>query len=137
VIVARFEGPGLTAAGDEDEIGHRVFRVRDSGQSAAMDRLMTGTTPTEPMPIVQGAAMVRPTPPRPVEHALLPPEAKPATPSATAPAPEKPDVSPARRSAGMLIAIALLALLVIGAAWLVMSSTRAVTNTPGTSAPRP
>jgi len=139
VIVARFEGPGLTPAGDEDEVGHRVFRVRDSGQSAAMDRLMTGTTPTEPMPIVQGPGMVRPTPPRPVEHALLPPETAPASPTAppASPVRETPDVSPARRSAGRLIAIALLALLVIGAAWFVMTSTRAVTNTPGTTAPRP
>jgi protein phosphatase len=132
-IVARFEGPGLTPAGDDDEVGHRVFRVRDSGQSASMDRIMTGTTPTEPMPIVQRSEMVRPTPPRPVEHAVMPPVETPAAPKV----PETPLVSPARRSAGTLIAIALLTLLVIGAAWFVMRSTRSVTERTGTSAPRP
>jgi protein phosphatase len=144
VIVARFEGPGLTAAGDEDEVGHQVFPLRDSGQSTAMDRLMTGTTPTEPMPIVPRANMIRPTPPRPVEHALAPPPETPAasdTPATpTAPSepepPAAPQVSPARRSVGTLIAIALLTLLVIGAVWFVMQSTRAATATTGTSAPR-
>jgi uncharacterized membrane protein affecting hemolysin expression len=38
---------------------------------------------------------------------------------------------------GRLIAIALLSLFIIGAAWFVMNSTRAVTNKTGTSAPRP
>jgi protein phosphatase len=148
VILARFEGPGLTPAVDEDEVGHRVFRVRDSGQSSAMDRIMTGTTPTEPMPIVPGPGMVRPTPQRPVEHAVLPPLEKPKE-SETRVAPNAPnapngpsaaaapEVSPARRSVGRLIAIALLSLFIIGAAWFVMNSTRAVTNKTGTSAPRP
>jgi ferric-dicitrate binding protein FerR (iron transport regulator) len=110
-----------------------------------MDRIMTGTTPTEPMPVVRRSELVRPTPSRPVEHALMPepetPETAqtpetPETPETPKP-PETPEVSPARRSAGTLIAIALLALLVIGAAWFVMSSTRAVTDKTGTSAPRP
>jgi protein phosphatase len=142
VILARFEGPGLTPAADEDEVGHRVFRVRDSGQSSAMDRIMTGTTPTEPMPVVRRSEMVRPTPARPVEHAVMPAPETPETPETTETpetpkSRETPEVSPARRSAGTLIAIALLALLVIGAAWFVMSSTRAVTDKTGTSAPRP
>ena len=88
--------------------------------------------------------MIRPTPPRPVEHALAPPPETPAasnTPATpTAPSepepPAAPQVSPARRSVGTLIAIALLTLLVIGAVWFVMQSTRAVTATTGTSAPR-
>lgn len=132
VIVARFEGPGLTPAGDEDEVGHRVFPLRDSGQASSMDRLMTGTTPTEAMPVVSRNGIVRPTPPRPVEHAVLPPDEPPKqTPELT------PEVSPARRSVGTLIALALLSLLIIGGVWLVMRSTRAVTETTGTSAPRP
>lgn len=132
VIVARFEGPGLTPAGDEDEVGHRVFPLRDSGQASSMDRLMTGTTPTEAMPVVSRAGIVRPTPPRPVEHAVLPPDEPPKqTPELT------PEVSPARRGVGTLIALALLSLLIIGGVWLVMRSTRAVTETTGTSAPRP
>jgi len=129
VIVARFEGPGLTPAADEDEVGHRVFPLHDPRPSPAMgmDRPMTGTTPTEAMP-VPGPGMVRPTPARATEHAVLPPEEAP---------PPPPEVSPARRSAGTLIAIALLALLIIGAAWFVMRSTRTVTDTTGVSTPRP
>jgi flagellar biogenesis protein FliO len=63
----------------------------------------------------------------------MPPPETPETPKV----PETPVVSPARRSAGTLIAIALLTLLVIGAAWFVMRSTRSVTERTGTSAPRP
>jgi flagellar biogenesis protein FliO len=63
----------------------------------------------------------------------MPPVETPAAPKV----PETPLVSPARRSAGTLIAIALLTLLVIGAAWFVMRSTRSVTERTGTSAPRP
>jgi serine/threonine protein phosphatase PrpC len=139
VIAARFEGPGLTPAVDEDEVGHRVFRLRDSGQSAAMDRIMTGTTPTEPMPIVPRPVAERPTPARPTEHALLPAtEARP-TP-APPPIPEAadaPEVSPRRRSVGTLIAIALLGLLIIGTVWFVMRSTNAVTDTTSAKTPRP
>jgi len=133
VIVARFDGPGLTPAGDEDEVGHRVFPLRDSGQSNAMDRPITGTTPTEPMPVVPRAT-VRPTPVRAVEHALLPPvEPAPSAPELA----KSPEVSPARRRVGTLVALALLAGLIIGAAWFVMSSTHSVTDPAGTSAPRP
>jgi serine/threonine protein phosphatase PrpC len=141
VIVARFEGMGLTAAANEDEVGHRVFPLRDSGPSGSWDRIMTGTTPTEPMPIVPRADMVRPTPPRAVEHALSPaqeepaPSEKPVTPATPEPLAAL-EVSPARRSVGTLIAVALLTLLIIGAVWFVMRSTGAVTATTGTSAPR-
>ena len=140
VIVARFEGPGLTLAGDEDEVGHQVFWLRDSGASGAMDRMMTGTTPTQPMPVVARPGMVRPTPARPIEHAVLPPLEAVAAPTpspAPPPEPPAPDVSPERRSAGMLIAIGLFALLVIAGVWFVMETTRSATEPTGTSAPRP
>jgi PPM family protein phosphatase len=132
VIVARFEGPGLTPAGETDEVGHRVFPLHEPRPSPAMgmDRPMTGNTPTEPMPIVTSPGMIRPTPPRPTEHALLPPLEKP-------PVPETPVVTPARRNAGRLIAIGLFALLVVGAAWFVLHSAGAVTNKTGATAPRP
>jgi PPM family protein phosphatase len=131
VIVARFEGPGLTLAADEDEVGHQVFALHEPRPSPAMgmDRPMTGTTPTEPMPIVVGPGMVRPTPPRASEHALLPPPEVPKEP--------EPVVSPARRNAGTLIAIGLLALLIIGTAWFVIHGAGAVTDKTGTTAPRP
>jgi hypothetical protein len=141
VIVARFDGPGLTQAGDEDEVGHQVFSLRDSGASGPMDRVMTGTTPTEAMPVVERPGMVRPTPIRPTEHAVLPPLEAMAPPPP--PPPPAPDVSPARRSAGRLIAIGLFALLMVAGVWFVMHSTRSATDssgtsgTSGTSVPRP
>ena len=42
VIAARFEGDGLDVAAAEDEVGHRVFPLTDSGRTPAMgvDRLL-------------------------------------------------------------------------------------------------
>jgi protein phosphatase len=42
VIAARFDGAGLQAAADGDEVGHRVFPLADSGHTPAMgiDRLL-------------------------------------------------------------------------------------------------
>jgi len=137
VIVARFDGPGLTPAGDEDEVGHQVFSLRDSGASGAMDRVMTGTTPTQPMPVVERPGMVRPTPIRAIEHAVLPPLEAMAPPSPAPSPPTAPEVSPARRSAGRLITIGLFALLIVAGVWFVMHSTRSATDSTGTSAPKP
>jgi PPM family protein phosphatase len=137
VIVARFDGPGLTPAGDEDEVGHQVFSLRDSGASGAMDRVMTGTTPTQPMPVVERPGMVRPTPIRAIEHAVLPPLEAMAPPSPAPSPPPTPEVSPARRSAGRLITIGLFALLIVAGVWFVMHSTRSATDSTGTSAPKP
>jgi PPM family protein phosphatase len=137
VIVARFDGPGLTQAGDEDEVGHQVFSLRDSGASGPMDRVMTGTTPTQPMPVVERPGMVRPTPIRAIEHAVLPPLEAMAPPSPAPPPPPAPEVSPARKSAGRLIAIGLFALLIVAGVWFVIHSTRSATDSTGTSAPKP
>ncbi len=136
VIVARFDGPGLTQAGDEDEVGHQVFSLRDSGASGPMDRVMTGTTPTQPMPVVERPGMVRPTPIRAIEHAVLPPLEAMAPPSPAPSPPPTPEVSPARKSAGRLIAIGLFALLIVAGVWFVIHSTRSATDSTGTSAPK-
>src|SRR6185312_16293495 len=50
VIVARFEGAGLRAPGNEDEVGHRVFPLTDTGQTPAMpmDRVLHSESPAEP-----------------------------------------------------------------------------------------
>jgi protein phosphatase len=49
VILARFEGEGLPEAGDEDDVGHRVFAVPEGSSMTpqAMERLVEG--PTAPM----------------------------------------------------------------------------------------
>jgi protein phosphatase len=106
VIVARFDGSGLRAVTEADEVGHRVFRLAETGQTpirsieAAVDR----ETPTQPIPVVSH--------PRGAERDLT------AAPSAAdKPAYEAPAVSPARRSAGRLIAIILFLALVALAAW--------------------
>jgi len=127
VILARFDGRGLTAAAVEDEVGHRVFRLPDTGQSPAisMDRVGTGNTPTDPMPVISPAEAARLTPPRPANAVGDAPPAEPV------------DVSPARRSAGTVIAFALLAVLIVGAAWFIVHSTRGLTDPPGAGAPRP
>lgn len=120
VIIARFDGEGLNEYGEGDEVGHRVFALQDAGSTPAvgMDRVTEGptqplrpsrdrsTVPTEPVPILSA------------EPAMF--ENDPMT------APTEPITEPmerslsggaSRRSRGMVIAIALLALLVAGAAW--------------------
>jgi serine/threonine protein phosphatase PrpC len=49
VILCRFEGEGLAEAGEEDDVGHKVFSVPDGGSTPpmGMDRLTEG--PTAPM----------------------------------------------------------------------------------------
>jgi hypothetical protein len=85
--------------------------------------------------VVERPGMVRPTPARPTEHAVLPPLEPVAPPEP--PPPPPPDVSPARRSAGTLIAIGLFALLIVAGVWFVIHSTRSATDSTGTSAPKP
>ena len=108
VIVARFEGPGLRAVSEEDEVGHRVFSLPETGQTPAMsmDRIIDPNTPTQPIPVVEHPRTTRPIPQGPAD------EVRPSIPAT-------PVVSPARRSAGRLIAIVLLAALVGATGWFV------------------
>jgi protein phosphatase len=125
VILVRFGGPGLMPAGTEDEVGHRVFPLPETGQTpaAGLDRVneMGPGMPTPPMVAVASGiirALHLDTPPLPVSDDGA------------------PDVSPARRSAGRLIAIALMALLVAAAAWFVVQHLGARTAKTSTSATR-
>jgi hypothetical protein len=126
VIVARFDGAGLRPAGNEDEVGHRVFQLPETGQTPAMgiDRIVDMNSPTQPMPVVPRAT--RPIPAPSVERAS----------DASAPPQAQPEVSPARRSAGRVIAIVLLVLLVAAGAWFVYSHLPAATGSTTTSTPR-
>jgi serine/threonine protein phosphatase PrpC len=123
VIVARFEGQGLRAVEGADVVGHRVFPLPEAGQSPALpiDRMASGNTPTEPIPIV----------PRPAAPHLRTPIGVNALPME-----EAPDVSASRRSTGTLVAVMLLALLILAAAWFVARSTRPASDTPSASTPR-
>jgi protein phosphatase len=124
VIVARFEGAGLRDPNDTDEVGHRVFPLPETGQTPAMamDRIIDTGSPTQPVEAV----------PRPRATTTMTPESDAAKRDSerrkTVPiAPDAgliPEVSPSRRSAGRLIAIALLAILILGAAWFAITITR-------------
>lgn len=106
VIVARFEGSGLRAVTEADEVGHRVFRLAETGQTPvrSVETTVDRETPTQPIPVVPHPHGTERAVPVPLD-------------SATNPAYEAPPVSPARRSAGRLIAIVLLVALVAVAAW--------------------
>jgi serine/threonine protein phosphatase PrpC len=112
VIVARFEGTGLQASVTEDEVGHRVFQLPETGQTPAFgfERVIDTGSPTQPMAPAPRARTTRPLPQEvTLEHATVrQPSGARAVPTVA--------VSPARRSVGTLIAIALLAILVAGAA---------------------
>ena len=60
VIVVRFEGAGLVGAAAEDEIGHRVFQLPETGQTPAVpfDRVIESDAPTKPIPS-RTAAVIR------------------------------------------------------------------------------
>lgn len=107
VIVARFDGAGLAGAGADDEIGHHVFPLPETGQTAAVsaESMVDRDSPTDPIPIV----------PRPSDlPAPVPDESLIITDETEIP------VSRARRSGGRTIAVLLFLALVIGAAWFIM-----------------
>jgi len=124
VIVARFDGQGLLTAVIDDEVGHRVFPLPDTGLTPAMsmDRIIETTSPTMPMPSLDSVTR-RTT--RPLASA---------SDDRIAAAPN-PAVSPERRSRGMLIAGALLTVLVLGAVWFLVRAARTVA--PATDTARP
>ncbi len=143
VIVARFEGDGLLPATVEDEVGHRSFPLNDTRQTPAspMPRRsgptaapnpnsVTGAIPAYPSEAAEPS--FTPTVPATVSTALpavrpiVPPS--PSHPRARIPTPheEMPAVSAARRSTGMLIAMTLLVILILGAAALIVRTARSV-----------
>jgi serine/threonine protein phosphatase PrpC len=109
VIVARFYGPGLRDAGDTDEVGHRVYPLNETGHTPAVPIERLADAITQPMEV-------------PVRPRVTPrPDAAARARASGAGAPE---VSPERRSAGLLIAVALAALLVVGVAYFAVKMTR-------------
>ncbi|MEO5813691.1 MAG: Stp1/IreP family PP2C-type Ser/Thr phosphatase [Gemmatimonadaceae bacterium] len=115
VIAARFEGDGLTAPSNGDDVGHRVYRLStDSGQVQA--QRITGPTP--------GAADRRPTA-KLAQPLVVPLEA----PERMTPTLPIPMVSIRRKTRGSLIALALLVILLAGATWWVYSAASSVVQT--------
>lgn len=126
VIIARFDGSGLQGAASDDQIGHKVFPLPETGQTAAIqaERTLEVDTPPKSRSIPDFRK-----PPRT-------PDAAPHTSGRTMAAPEMPiGVSSARRSTGRLIATVLLTVLVIGAAWFAFSKVRSTTATPTATTP--
>jgi len=142
VIVARFEGSGLRAPGNEDEVGHRVFPLPDTGQTPAMpmDRVLHSESPAEPAAAVDTARVSGPTTrtsrPTPAQPIPTPPSAAARHSSGKA-ADAIPDVSPVRRSAGRVIAYVLLGLLVAAAAWFTAKQFHRPSDSTAASTPRP
>jgi len=120
VIAARFDGDGLSAPSNGDDVGHRVFPLStDSGQVQAQRRTTA--------PPATGTADRRPTGkiPQPLAVPLESPERK--TPTLAI-----PQVSARRKTRGSIIALGLLIALLAGATWWVYSTASSVvkTNTP-------
>lgn len=131
VIIAQFDGRGLAPPNDTDEVGHRVFPLK------------TGLTPVEPLDAFDLDPRVFPTEEMPAVEApdgavageagdnepvfetpsRAPSDLRKYTPKAAPPVPAAPPpvVSDIRRSTGRSISIALLAILILGAAWLLYS----------------
>ena len=131
VIAARFDGDGLSAPENGDDVGHRVFTLAtDSVQTAAQRRT---TSPT--MPVATGRSTLK----VPTREIVVPVAASVA---AAMFLPTTPQVSARRRLRGSLIALALLIVLLVGATWWVYRTASAVVTPRGggtavPAAPRP
>jgi len=115
VVVARFEGEGLEAPVETDDVGHRTFPLStDSGPTPVIDRL--GTATTKEMP-----AASRPN--------AMPPEAFILTSSVPN------DDAARRRSRGTLIAMMLLLVMLAAAMWWVYRTAARVIGPPSATTP--
>jgi serine/threonine protein phosphatase PrpC len=128
VIVARFDGPGLQPSATEDEIGHRVFPLPESGQTpttaldVVIEDLVTEAYPVPARPATGPLRLGESTVPN-----VLIEEPKPV---------QAPVVSPQRRGTGQLISLALLGLLLVAAGWLVVHYLGDSSDPPHASAPK-
>ena len=142
VIVARFDGEGLSTAAAEDHVGHAVYPLPDTGQTAAVssDAAAQADTPKSVRAVPPGLATEGRRPTTPLAPATTagardraPTRAIAPQPSAGSDVAERPAVSPSRRSAGRLIAYALLAAALIGAAWYVWHEAQKVVPSTSTA----
>jgi protein phosphatase len=157
VILARFEGEGLQPVSGDDEVGHRplpqndtrttpvavVPRPVEEARVEGFDGLPDGLPDDLPRDITRVIQSPVFQPPRPTAISAALPAARPvAQPSPVRSWPRtppevanaEPPVSPSRRSAGMLIAMLLLVVLIGSAAWLILRTARNVAPAADTSA---
>ena len=124
--------------GEGDDVGHRVFALSDGGSTPpiGMERIAEG--PTQPMLRASGAGASRPTAPVEQQPVMVPDDELTSAPTLeTIDAVSTDEVKPGRRSRGMAIALALLALLIIAASWYAVSMVKKVQPEPTpTTAPR-
>ncbi len=139
MIVARFDGEGLHVDGHgaEDDVAHRPLSLPDPNRTPALPGEIVASDEAT-LKVRTGGFEKRATPPPGIVHA--PVEREIETDPLEVPTLEtieaaKPDVSPARRSRGMMIAIALLALLVVFATCYAVRAVRNVQPEP--TAPSP
>jgi PPM family protein phosphatase len=117
VIVARFEGSGLTDAADEDEVGHRVFALPEGGQmTPPMPMERVSEQPTAPMG--SGSRSTLPVD-APIGDGATGRDDDVVASVDTLEDLEAPEQN-ARKSRGMAVAIALLVILVALAGWYAM-----------------
>lgn len=120
VIVARFDGPGLRGPDGTDDVGHHVFPLPDTGQTHAVaaGSSWESDTPTRPIPVLERPILQRTTVPTDPMGADVVADF------------DAPQVSPARRNAGRVIAMGLLAILVISAIWIIVERLPKSPSTP-------
>ena len=121
VILARFEGPGLRDAEDEDEVGHRPFPLMDAGATppTGIDRVVSSGAPAPPPTASSEGPTARFAPDPEAGRATLATE-EPAEAAVDEEEETDDDVSSARRSTGRLIAVALFLLLVTVGGWMLL-----------------
>jgi serine/threonine protein phosphatase PrpC len=143
VIVARFEGPGLTAAEQADQVGHRVFPLPETGQTPAIaiDRVDDSTSPTQPIPVAARprttramaanetaeASSAQVVAPRAETRLQSPPGGNVAIESTEA---ASPAVSPRRKHAGRIIAVVLFIILLAAVGWFVWGWAHPIATAP-------
>ncbi len=125
VIVARFDGNGLEAPTVEDEVGHRVFPMPDTGPIAVSADAMAAVESFESPSVPKAAAAA---------DGGVGVEGGVATPRHA-----MPSVSPERRRIGRVVAVTLLAFLLIGATWVAVRLTHQLSThpSPKPTAPTP
>jgi serine/threonine protein phosphatase PrpC len=128
VIAARFDGEGLSAPENGDDVGHRVFMLATDSQPTPAQRRTTA--PTLPMTPVTARTTAK----LPTAEIVVPLDGVDRSSLSSAALPE---VSARRRTRGSLIALFLLIVLLAGATWWVYSTATSVVKPrrEGTAAP--
>jgi hypothetical protein len=135
VILARFDGEGLTSSSDGDDVGHRVFSLPEMGQTpmVSMEKISDAAT----QPIEQASRPTKEAAMRgdldaitvPVENYVrksTPPAPTPSAEAITLESIETASIPQKRRSTGMIVAIALLIALIAFGAWYAIQTVQKV-----------